>query len=351
MHTTLCKALGIDHPIIAAPMGPDLTGPEFVAAVGEAGGLGILQAQLCPPPLFRQQIQRIRALTSRPFGVNLILHFPVEEHVAVCLEERIPVLSLYWGDPAPYVKRAHAAWVTVFHQVGSVSEAQRAAEAGVDVIVAQGVEAGGHVVGDVSTLVLVPRVVDAVAPRPVVAAGGIADARCLVAVLALGAQAAVLGTRFLASSESRAHPHYKQKLLEATEQDTVRTTLFGYGWPNAPHRTLRTPFVQQWLGQEARGQESRPDEPVVGETIIGGVPVPLLRFMGFPPNRDATGDIDAMDLLAGQSVGLVHHVEPVGRIVRELVEGAQQILEQGIAGIRARRSRTPPRSGLPAPSR
>jgi NAD(P)H-dependent flavin oxidoreductase YrpB (nitropropane dioxygenase family) len=351
MHTTLCKALGIDHPIIAAPMGPDLTGPEFVAAVGEAGGLGILQAQLCPPPLFRQQIQRIRALTSRPFGVNLILHFPVEEHVAVCLEERIPVLSLYWGDPAPYVKRAHAAGVTVFHQVGSVSEAQRAAEAGVDVIVAQGVEAGGHVVGDVSTLVLVPRVVDAVAPRPVVAAGGIADARCLVAVLALGAQAAVLGTRFLASSESRAHPHYKQKLLEATEQDTVRTTLFGYGWPNAPHRTLRTPFVQQWLGQEARGQESRPDEPVVGETIIGGVPVPLLRFMGFPPNRDATGDIDAMDLLAGQSVGLVHHVEPVGRIVRELVEGAQQILEQGIAGIRARRSRTPPRSGLPAPSR
>jgi nitronate monooxygenase len=184
----------------------------------------------------------VRALTAKPFGVNLLLHFPVEDQVAICLEERVPVLSLFWGDPTPYVGRAHAAGVKVFHQVGSVADAHRAASAGVDVIIAQGVEAGGHVAGEVSTLALVPRVVDAVAPRPV-AAGGIADARGVVAVLALGAQAAVLGTRFLASAESRAHPHYKQKLLEANEGDTARTILFGYGWPNAPHRTLRTAFV------------------------------------------------------------------------------------------------------------
>src|SRR5262249_27890327 len=161
--------------------------------VSNAGGLGILQAQLCPPPLFRQEIRRVRALTDRPFGVNLILHFPVEGQVAVCLEERVPVLSFFWGDPTPYVERAHAAGVKVFHQVGSVAEAQRAA-AGIDVIVAEGVEAGGHIAGEVSTLALIPRVVDAVAPRPVVAAGGIADARGVVAVLALGAQAAMLGT-------------------------------------------------------------------------------------------------------------------------------------------------------------
>ena len=103
MKTNLCHVLGIEHPIIAAPMGPDLTGPDLVAAVSNAGGLGILQAQLCPPPLFRQEIRRVRALTDRPFGVNLILHFPVEDHVAVCLEERVPVLSLFWGDPTPYV--------------------------------------------------------------------------------------------------------------------------------------------------------------------------------------------------------------------------------------------------------
>ena len=281
MKTNLCHMLGIEHPIIAAPMGPDLTGPDLVAAV------------------FRQEIRRVRALTDRLFGVNLILHFPVEDHVAVCLEERVPVLSFFWGDPSPYVRRAHAAGVKVFHQVGSVAEAERGAAAGIDVLVALGVEAGGHVAGEVSTLALIPRVVDAVAPRPVVAAGGIADGRGVVAVLALGAQAVMLGTRFLASAESRAHPHYKQRLLEANEGTTVRTILFGHGWPNAPHRTLLRAFVVQWLGQEARGQESRLDEPVVGRTLIGGQAMPVLRFMGLPPNSEASGDIDSVDLLAG----------------------------------------------------
>ena len=129
MKTNLCHVLGIEHPIIAAPMGPDLTGPELVAAVSNAGGLGILQAQFCTPPVFRQEIRRVRALTARPFGVNLLLHFPVADQVAICLEEQVPVLSLFWGDPAPYVGRAHAAGVKVFHQVGSVADARRAAAA------------------------------------------------------------------------------------------------------------------------------------------------------------------------------------------------------------------------------
>ena len=231
------------------------------------------------------------------------------------------------------MERAHAAGTKVFHQVGSVSEAQRAAAAGVDVIIAQGAEAGGHVAGEVSTLALVPRVVDAVAPRPVAAAGGIGDARGVVAVLALGAQAAVLGTRFLASTESRAHPQYKEKLLAANEGDTVRTILFGSGWPNAPHRTLRTAFVQQWLGQEARGQESRSDEPVVGRTVIGGQPMPVPRFVSLPPNCDAGGEIDSMSLLAGQGVGLVREVKPAGQIVHELVEEARQLIAQRLAGL------------------
>ena len=335
MKTALCHLLEIEHPILSAPMGPDLSGAELVAAVSNAGGLGILQAQFCSPPEFREEIRRVRALTGKPFGVNLLLHFPVEDHVAVSLEERVPVLSFFWGDPTPYVQRAHSAGVKVFHQVGSVPEAEHAAAAGVDVIIAQGGEAGGHVAGEVSTLALVPRVVDAVAPRPVAAAGGIADARGVVAVLALGAQAAVLGTRFLASAESRAHPHYKQRLLAASEGDTVRTILFGHGWPNAPHRTLRTTFVEQWLGREARGQESRPDEPVVGQTIIAERSLPVLRFMGFPPNRDATGDIDSMDLLAGQGVGLVHDVKPAGQIVRELVEEARQIISPRLVNLAA----------------
>jgi NAD(P)H-dependent flavin oxidoreductase YrpB (nitropropane dioxygenase family) len=224
LRTPLRELLGIEHPIIAAPMGPDLTGPELVAAVSNAGGLGILQTQLAPPPLFRREIQRVRELTDKPFGVNLILHFPVDERVAICVAERVPIVSFFWGDPTPYFDRVHVGGGKVFHQVGSVADAQRAAKANVDVIIAQGVEAGGHIAGEVSTLALVPRVVDAVAPHIVAAAGGIADGRGVVAALALGAQAAVIGTRFPASVEARAHPDYKKKLVAANENDTIRAT-------------------------------------------------------------------------------------------------------------------------------
>ncbi|HJT45676.1 MAG TPA: nitronate monooxygenase [Chthoniobacterales bacterium] len=326
LKTNLCASLGIQYPVIAAPMGPDLSGPELVAAVSNAGGLGILQAQLAPPPIFRQTIRSVRELTAKPFGVNLILQFPCDELLEIALEERVPVISFFWGDPSRYVERVHTAGAKVFHQVGSVADAEKSARAGIDAVIAQGVEAGGHIAGEVSTMALVPRVVDVVAPVPVIAAGGIADARGVVAALALGAEAAVIGTRFLATPEARAHENYKRKLLQASENDTVRTTLFGFGWPNAPHRTLRTKFVQEWLENEARGQESRPDEPVVGKTKIAGQEMPLLRFMGFPPNIDASGDIESMDFLAGQGVGLVHDIKPAGEIVREIVAEAQVII-------------------------
>lgn len=326
LRTSLCNLLNIEVPIICAPMGPNITSLELAAAVSNAGGMGIISFGGYPPPLLRQEIRRLRGLTDKPFGVNLILEFPVVEHVNVCVDEGVPVLSFFWGDPSPYVERAHAAGIKVIDQVGSVAAAARSARAGVDVIIAQGVEAGGHVAGQVSTMVLVPRVVDAVSPVPVAAAGGIADARGLVAALALGAEGVVLGTRFLATPEAAAHPIYKQKVLEANEEETVRTTLFGHGWPNAPHRTLRTAFVNEWLKDEARGSEQRSDEPVIGETLFGGQRVPLLRFMGFPPSTEATGEIESMGMLAGQSVGLVSEIKPAALLVRELVEGAHQII-------------------------
>jgi nitronate monooxygenase len=149
-----------------------------------------------------------------------------------------------------------------------------------------------------------------------------------VAALALGAQAVMIGTRLIATPEAYAHPVYKQKVLAATEDQTVRTTLFGYAWPNAPHRTLRTPFVERWLPEEARGSEQRPDEPRIGETKIGGQPVSLLRFMGFPPTPDASGDLEVMDFLAGQGVGLVKEIKSTAEVVREFVEGARHILSQ-----------------------
>lgn len=330
IHTHLCKLLGIEEPILAAPMG-FLSGPELAAAVSNAGGLGIMSFNANPPPVLREEIRQLRSLTNKPFGVGVLLsgpHLPfsIEAIVDLCLEERVPVLLTFWGDPTPYVARAHAAGVKVIDQVGSVEAAQRAARAGVDAIVAQGVEAGGHIAGDVGTMALVPRVVDAAAPIPVAAAGGIADARGLVAALALGAQAVMIGTRLIATVEAYAHPVYKQKILEANEDQTVRTTLFGFGWPNAPHRTLRTPFVERWLPQEQRGSEQRPDEPGIGETKIGGQTVPLQRFMGFPPTPDASGDLESMDYLAGQGVGLVNEIKPAADVVKEFMEGARAIL-------------------------
>jgi NAD(P)H-dependent flavin oxidoreductase YrpB (nitropropane dioxygenase family) len=330
-HTRLCDVLSIEVPIIVAPMG-FITGPELAAAVSNAGGFGILSAGLYPPVALRQDIRRLRELTRKPFGVNLLLQFPQEENITVCIEEHIPFLSFFWGDPSPYVERIHAAGIKVIHQVGSVAAAQHSADTGVDVIIAQGFEAGGHVAGTVSLTALVPRVVDAIAPVPVAAAGGIADARGVVAALALGAEAAVLGTRFLATPEAAAHPHYKQKVLEATEEETVHTILFGHGWPHSPHRVLNTAFVQEWIGEEERAQQARPDEPLIGETRIGGQPVPLLRFMGFPPSTDASGDIDSMSLYAGQSVGLTHEIKPAAEIVQELVEGASQIIRGRLTG-------------------
>jgi len=332
LRTRLCELLDIEVPILGAPLGM-IAGPELAAAVSNAGGLGIMSFNANPPPVLREEIHRLRRLTDKPFGVNVLLDgprlpFPTADVVGVCIEERVPLLSFFWGDPAPYVDRAHAAGLKVIDQVGSVAAAQRSVRAGVDVVIAQGVEAGGHVAGQVATSVLVPRVVDTVAPTPVVAAGGIADARGLVAALALGAQGVVLGTRLLATPEARAHPVYKQRVMEAREEDTVRTTLFGYGWPNAPHRTLRTPFVREWLAEEARGSEERADEPVVGELRLAGQTVPLPRFASFPPNTDASGEVESMAMYAGQSVGLVREIKPAGTIVRELAAGARDLIRQ-----------------------
>ncbi len=319
LKTRFCLRFGIDAPIMVAPMGPDLTGPELVAAVCNAGGFGVLQAQLCPPHLLQQQIRHLRTLTTRPFGVNFVLHFPHHAGIRVCIDEQVAALSFFWGDPSEFISAAHAAGIAVLHQVGSVDAAVRSQRAGVDVIIAQGVEAGGHVAGQVSTMVLLPRIVDAVAPALVLGAGGIADARGLAAALCLGADGVVMGTRFLATPEANAHPDYKAKLISASEEDSIRTVLFGHGWPHAPHRTLMTPFVREWVDREGETQDSRPDEPIIGRSVIAGAELPIQRFVSVPPNTHATGDIESMALLAGQSVGLVDEIRPTVDILRDTI--------------------------------
>jgi len=324
MRTVLCERLGIDVPIIQAPMG-GAAGPALVAAVSNAGALGVLPVWRANPEAVRRLIRETRALTARPFGVNLNLDFPQEERLAVCLEEKVPVISLFWRDPPTLVGRAKAGGATVFHTVGSAEDARRAVDCGVDVVVAQGWEAGGHVRGMVATLPLIPAVVDAIAPVPVVAAGGIADGRGLAAVLALGAAGAWIGTRFLASEEAAIHPRYRDLLLGATENDTAHTPdLFDIRWPNAPHRTLRNKTVVDW---EAAGRPSSGQRPGEGEVIATSPTAgPIVRYQSYTPGPDAEGDIDALSLWAGQSVGLVKKRQPAAAIVHQIVDEAAAVL-------------------------
>jgi nitronate monooxygenase len=246
--TPLCRTLGISHPILSAGIG-SAAGPELAAAVSNAGGLGVLGTASLPARFVRLQINRLRELSDRPFGVNVVLPLLRRGTIEACLDEHAPVLILFWGEAGEVrsiIADAHRQNTGVFVQVGSRDEALVAVEAGADGVIAQGWEAGGHVRGTTALSVLVPTVVDAIAPVPVIAAGGVADGRTLLAALCLGAQAVSMGTRFLASEEANADPGYKQRVVSAIAEDTVRTELFDRGWERASHRVLRNELVRAW---------------------------------------------------------------------------------------------------------
>jgi len=326
VRTSLCERLEIELPIIQAPMGGAAT-PQLAAAVSNAGALGMLVLWRADADMMRRQIKELRALTSRPFGVNLNLDFPQEERLAICLEERVPVISFFWRDPSSLVPLAKSGGAIVMHTVASAADAKHAVDCGVDIVVAQGWEAGGHVRGMVATMPLIPAVVDAVSPVPVVAAGGIADGRGLAAALALGAAGAWIGTRFLASEEAAIHQRYRERLFQANETDTVYLeNLFDVRWENAPHRTLRNQTVETW---EAAGRPSSGKRPGEGDVIATSRSAgPIVRYQSYTPGADAEGDIDALSLWAGQSVGLVAKLQPAADIVREISDQADSILRQ-----------------------
>ncbi|KAK7412149.1 hypothetical protein VNO78_03598 [Psophocarpus tetragonolobus] len=321
--------LGFEYGIVQAPLGPDISGPHLVAAVANAGALGLLRAPDWESPHYlRGLINTTRTLTHKPFGVALVLAFPFQENLKVILDEKVSVLQISWGDcTRELVDKAHSAGVKVVPQVGNIEGAKQAIEAGVDGIIVQGLEAGGHVIGQDGLITLVPRVLDLVGDRqiPVIAAGGIVDARGYVAALALGAQGICLGTRFVATEESNAHPTYKRKLVEFNE--TAYTDVFGRArWPGAPHRVLQTPFYKEWRSLPAH--ESETNQPVIGHSTINGVDKEIRRFGGTVPNMTTTGDLESMVMFAGQGVGLIKEILPAAEVVKRLVEGAQLIIQK-----------------------
>ena len=339
LETRFTETVGVAHPVVQAPIG-SVTCPELAAAVSAAGGLGSLAATWRSPEATRRAIAETRALTDDPFAVNLVLddatrRFPTEDHLDACLEAGAPVVAFSFGDPAPYVERVHEADALAVAMVGSAADARTVTDAGVDVVVAQGAEAGGHLDSDVSTTALVPEVVDAV-DVPVLAAGGIVDGRGLAAALALGADGAYLGTRFVATGEALSHPTYRQRLLDATGTETVRTDLFDGGWSGRDHRVLRNSTVETWDDAGRPGPGGRPNE---GERVASVGEYAVERYDDDPPTPATEGDAEAMALYAGQGVGSVDDVPPASAVVERLVADAESTIDR-LAGARsARRTR------------
>ena len=289
---------------------------QLTAAVSNAGALGHVDADMVGPR--RRRGSPDGGATDRPFGGNLVLESDQHRRLNEALDAGLRVVSFFFGDPTGYVEQVHEANGVVLQTVSSAEEARRAVASGVDVIVAQGWEAGGHVRGQIATLPLVPAVVDAVAPVPVIAAGGIGDARGVAAVLALGAQAAWLGTRFLLAQEMPIHEHYRQRLIDAAETDAQWfANLYEVGWPDSPHRALRNSTSEAWEAAGRPPPGSRPGEGDVVAHFASGESI--VRYEPAPPMVGTTGDIEALSLWAGQSVALAKQRQPAADIVAELV--------------------------------
>ena len=314
MRTPVCELLGIEHPIVQAPMSAV---PQLAAAVSNAGALGMLALTWSTPA--GDVVRETAALTDRPFGGNLILASDQHRRLDEALEAGLRIVSLFWGDPAGYVEQVHDADGVVLHTVGSAEEARRAVASGVDVVVAQGWEAGGHVRGQVATLPLVPAVVDAVAPVPVIAAGGIGDARGVAAVLALGAQAAWLGTRFLLAQEMPIHAEYRHR-ADGRGRDrcgVVRQPVRGRMAGCAPPRSSATRRPRR--GRPPAGPHRGVDRE---RAMSSRISPPAKQSSGTSRGRrmvGTTGDIEGLSLWAGQSVALARRPQPAADIVAELL--------------------------------
>ena len=319
LHTPICDLLGIQYPICQAGMGY-VARSALAAAVSAAGGLGVIAAANLSPRELREEIKKVRDQTDKPFGVDILFASvrvggseaqqftdTVRAWADITLEEKVPVMVAGLGNPGPVTAQAHRLGMKVMALCGNVKQALDHAANGVDVVIAQGHEAGGHT-GRIAGLVLIPSVVDALAPRPVLAAGGMADGRGIAAALALGAQGVWMGTRFIATPEAYCHDNYKQRVVALDEEGTVVTRAAS----GKPCRLIRNNFTREWEKREAE---------------IQPFPVQAARV-----GRDAgilareKGDVDNGNAPCGQSAGLIRGIVPAGEVVRRLVTEAEEVL-------------------------
>jgi NAD(P)H-dependent flavin oxidoreductase YrpB (nitropropane dioxygenase family) len=314
IHTRICDLLGIPHPIVLGGMGNATTAP-LVAAVSNAGGFGTLGTSAFDATTLDREIAAIHERTDKPFGINHLLFQLQENMFAVTLAARPTLIAFAWArkeqNLRDYFQRAHDAGCKVMHMAGEVPEALRAAEAGADVVVAQGTEAGGHV-GWMASLPLVPMMVKAVAPLPVLCAGGIADGRGLAGALALGAEGVLLGTRFLATHESPLHANFKQAIVNSDGHDTLLTEIPDLAsqrvWPGAMSRAKRNEFIERWAGREWAIRQNATE---IGKDLA---------------KARIAGDVANASLSYGQDAGLIDSIKSVKEVVQDIIAEAEQII-------------------------
>jgi NAD(P)H-dependent flavin oxidoreductase YrpB (nitropropane dioxygenase family) len=316
MRTRICELFGIEQPVVSGGMAL-ASGAELIAAVSESGGLGVIGCSGMTPADVESFARAARDRTAKPWGANLLLFRADAAAIGAVLAVRPAVFSTAWAWPeqdlAAIFARAHESGARVMHMASTVSDARRAAEAGADAVVAQGTEGGGHV-GLMGTIALVPQVVRAVAPVPVIAAGGIASGEGLAAALALGAEGVLVGTRLLATREAPIPPAYKQAILDSDGHDTLLTEIPDIAnasvWPGAWSRVARNRLIEEWSGREGELRLRR-DE----------VAARIRRAR-------ETGDRSYTPLFFGQDAGLIDTIESAGEVVKRIVREAEEILRR-----------------------
>ena len=306
MENKICKLLGIEYPVIQGGMAWVATA-ELAAAVSNAGGLGLIAAGGAPADVVREQIKKARTLTDKPFGVNVMLMSPfADEVMQVVIEEKPAVVATGAGNPGKYIDALKEAGIKILPVIASVAMAKKMEKSGADAIIAEGTEAGGHI-GELTTMVLVPQVVDAVSV-PVIAAGGIADSRGTAAAFALGADGIQVGTRFICSTECIAHENYKNAVLKAKDRDAVVTGRS----TGAPVRALKNKLTREY----ERLEKANASFDEIEQLGVGG----LRRAF-------AEGDTDMGSLMAGQSAAMVSEILPCSEIIKDLLKNVKSIAD------------------------
>jgi NAD(P)H-dependent flavin oxidoreductase YrpB (nitropropane dioxygenase family) len=335
--TRFTQRYNIRHPFTQAGMAFAGWSPQLACAVTRAGGIGAIGAGLLPEPVVRQLIGAIQAAKVGLFNFNFLTNFDHDAQARACAEMGVPIVSFHWGHPSPaLIKTLRDAGCSIWEQVGTLEQARRALGDGVEVIIPQGHEAGGHNFQGLSdapqgTFVLVPTMRDALGDDVMIlASGGIADGRGIAAALQLGADGVWVGTRLVASEEAAVHPEHKRRIVAATGTDTVYSHIFGPDNPSFnPMRLLKNGVVKEWNNRLSEVTKDNTQSAVIGSTIMGGQEMTLRKFSVLLPTPDTQGDWEEMPFLAGQGVGLVHDILPAEKIVERMMAQAVTLMGKG----------------------